>query len=65
MGVIYDMLEQYNDILVVDDLCEILRCGKNTAYKLLQDREIASRIMGGKYIIPKSEVVKFLAQISV
>lgn len=62
---IYEVLEQYNDILVIHDLCEILRCGKNIAYRLLQDGEIPSRIMGGKYIIPKLEVVKFLAQISV
>lgn len=59
------MLEKYRDILVIDDLCEVLHCGKNTAYRLLHSGDIASLIVGGKYIIPKTEVLKFLSKNSV
>ena len=29
------MLEEYRDLLTVEDLCEILMIGKNSAYTLL------------------------------
>lgn len=59
------MLEEYNDVLVIEDLCKVLRCGKNTAYQILHDKQIASRIIGGKYIIPKTEVIKFLTKFNI
>ena len=54
------MLKNYNDVLEVQDLCEILGIGKNTAYKLLQNNIIPNRRIGRKYIIPKCGVIKYL-----
>lgn len=54
------MLEKYKDVITVDDLCEILRIGRNSAYKLLRSNEIPSRRLMGKYIIPKTGVIHFL-----
>ena len=31
---------EFNDIITVDELCEILMIGKNMAYRLLNDGEI-------------------------
>lgn len=54
------MLKNYNDVLEVQDLCEILGIGKNTAYKILQNNIIPNRRIGRKYIIPKYGVIKYL-----
>jgi hypothetical protein len=35
------LLNQENDILTVDDLCEVLRIGKNAAYKLINSGKIS------------------------
>ena len=54
------MLEKYKDVLGVEDLCEILGIGKNTAYKILKDNTIPNRRIGRKYIIPKCGLIKYL-----
>ena len=54
------MLEEYQDVLTVDDLCTILRVGRNSAYKMLQTSKIPSRRLRGKYIIPKAGVIDYL-----
>ena len=56
------MLNKYNDILTVEELCEVLRIGKNTAYKLLKSGEIKSIKIGKVYKIPKKSVRKYLEQ---
>ena len=54
------MLNKYNDILTVEELCEVLRIGKNTAYKLLKNNDIKSVKIGKIYKIPKKSVRKYL-----
>ncbi len=54
------MLNKYSDILTVEELCEVLRIGKNTAYKLLKSDEIKSIKIGKIYKIPKKSVKKYL-----
>ncbi len=54
------MLSKYPDVVSVNELKEILRVGKNTIYKLLQDNTIKSIKIGKKYIIPKSSIINFL-----
>lgn len=54
------MLNRYNDILTVDELCEVLKIGKNTAYALLKSGEIKSVKIGRVYKIPKRSVIKYL-----
>lgn len=56
------MLNKYSDILTVEELCEVLRIGKNTAYKLLKSDEIKSIKIGKIYKIPKKSVRKYLEQ---
>ena len=54
------MLERYKDVLTVDDLCKILRIGKNSAYDLLKNNLIFHIKIKRKYIIPKIAVITYL-----
>ena len=54
------MLKNYKDILSVEELCEILSIGKNTAYRLLRSGEIKSVRIGKVYKIPKECLIKYL-----
>ena len=58
------MLAKYDDVLSIDDVCEILHIGKNTAYKLLGSNEIPNRKIRRKYIIPKIGMINYLNKIS-
>ena len=56
------MLEDYKDILTVSQLKEILNYKSNTTvYKLLNEGIIkARRVQGGRWLIPKENVINFL-----
>ena len=58
------MFESYPDVITIDDLQSMLHIGRNTAYKILQDKLIKTLKIGKKYISPKASVVKFVASIS-
>ena len=50
------MLENYQDILEIKDICAVLRIGRKTAYKLLQSGQIPYRKVGRNYKIRKEEL---------
>lgn len=54
------MLNNCRDILTVDELCEVLRIGKNTAYQLLKGGKIKSIKVGNIYKIPKYAVIDYI-----
>lgn len=54
------MLKNYKDILSVEDLCEILSIGKNTAYRLLKSGEIKAIRIGKVYKIPKKSITDYI-----
>ena len=54
------MLKNYKEILSVEDLCEILSIGKNTAYRLLKSGEIKAIRIGKVYKIPKEYLINYL-----
>lgn len=54
------MLEQYNELLTIDELCETLMIGKNLAYRLLKENKIKAFRIGKKWKIPKASVETFL-----
>lgn len=56
------MLEQYEDVLTVMQLQEILGIGRNTAYALLNTKAIPSIRIGKKWRIPKDAVLHYLGQ---
>lgn len=54
------MLNQYDEIITIDELCDILMIGKNLAYRLLTEKKIKAFRIGKKWRIPKSSVEQFI-----
>lgn len=54
------MLKNEPEVLTVLEVAGILRVGKNKAYDLVRDGKISSIKIGGKIIVPKMCLVKFL-----
>lgn len=54
------MLNDYGDILTVDELCEVLRVSENVAYRLIRENTIPAFKVGRIYKIPKKAVENFI-----
>lgn len=53
------MFENYSDVVGANELCEMLKIGKNTAYKLLSTGEIISVRVGRCIKIPKVYIIDY------
>ncbi len=53
------MLEDYSDVLNIDDLCEILHISRKSAYRFLKQGEIPYKRIGRVYRIRKSVLIDF------
>jgi len=56
------MLEDYPDIITVEQLRKILKIGRNTAYKIINSNMIKSVRIGKIHKIPKSNVIEYLGK---
>lgn len=56
------MLEKYQDVLDVDDLCNILRISRNGTYELLRTGQIGGFRIGRTWKIPKIALETYLTQ---
>ena len=56
------IFSEYPDVISITDLMAMLKVGRNTAYKLLNENMIKTIKIGKKYIIPKISVIQFLQQ---
>ena len=54
------MLTEYKDILLPEDVQKILHIGRNTVYTYLAEGRIKSIKVGGKYRIPKLYLLEFI-----
>ena len=54
------MFNEYPDLITVVQLQKMLNIGRNTAYKLLQDKIIKSIRIGKVHKIPKINVIEYL-----
>ncbi|MCR5776263.1 MAG: helix-turn-helix domain-containing protein [Lachnospiraceae bacterium] len=54
------LLKDYNDILLPEDVQKILQTGRNTVYNYLAEGKIKSLKIGGKYRIPKLYLLEFI-----
>ena len=52
--------ENYNDMVSIDDLCEMLSIGKNTAYHLLSTNQIHAFKIGRIWKIPRDSVSEYV-----
>ena len=56
------MFNDYNDLLTVDEACEILKVGHNTLYSLLGKGELKGFRCGRVWKIPKLAVEKYILE---
>ena len=54
------MFEEYPDIVTVEEMSDMLRCGKNAAYQYLNSGEIKAIRNGKRFLIPKIAVCEFV-----
>lgn len=54
------MFEDYNDIVTVDELCYMLRIGRNKAYQLLRSGRIGAFRDGRLWMIPNEAVIEYI-----
>ena len=59
----YNILSDYPDVLLPDDLMEILKISKTTTYKILKDGTIKSIKVGRHYKIPKNFIIEYLINV--
>lgn len=52
--------EVYSDLVTVEEICEILSIGKNTAYRLLKNHEISAFRIGRMWKIPRESVSNYI-----
>ena len=50
------------DFLTVNDLCDELGIGKNTAYKLIKEKKIKSAKFGRRHLIHCDEVKRYISE---
>ena len=54
------MFEDYNDMITVEELCYMLRIGRNKAYELLRSGRIGVFRDGRLWMIPKVAVIEYI-----
>jgi len=56
------MFENYSDVVTVEQLSEMLKIGRNTAYELVRANIIPSVRVGRGIRIPKTAIITYLNQ---
>lgn len=54
------MFEKFNDVVNINELSEMLHIKKYKAYQLVKENKIKRLDTGKPYLIPKSEVIRFV-----
>jgi len=54
------MFRDYPDVVTVEQLCEMLHIGRNSAYTLIKEKKIRHIRIGKKIKIPKSMIIEFI-----
>ena len=55
-----NLFTDYNEIVSVKDIMQMIGVGRGKALKLLREGKIKSVRMGLKYIVPKQSVIDYL-----
>ena len=56
------MFENYDDVVTINEVTEMLKIGKNTAWKLIHSGQIKTFNIGKCVKIPKKSVVDYVTQ---
>lgn len=54
------MFEQYEDMVTIDDVCQMLNIGKNNAYRLLKEGKLHAFKIGRIWKISKLSVMEYV-----
>jgi len=54
------MFNDYDEILTLEQIMEILVIGRNTAYKLLQSGELKGFLLANKWRIPRQALEDYI-----
>ena len=54
------MLEQYGDILTVNEVQEILKINRKTVYRLIKSKKFFGKKIGKVYRIPKQSICEYI-----
>jgi len=54
------LFEMYGDLLTVEELCEALMIGKNTAYEILNSGQLRAFREGSRWKIPRESVALYI-----
>lgn len=54
------LFNDYEDVLTVKELMQILKIGRNSCYELLKNGSISAIKVGTQYRIPKTNLIEFL-----
>lgn len=54
------MFEQYEDMVTIDDVCQMLNIGKNGAYRLLKEGKLHAFKIGRIWKISKFSVMEYV-----
>ena len=57
-------IEQLPLVLRIDELMPVLKIGRNAAYALVRSGQIKALRIGSSYRIPRSELLRFLGELS-
>jgi len=58
------MFEQYNDLVTVEEFCEMLSVGKNAAYKLLASGQLKCFRYNRVWKMPKHGIIEYIRKAS-
>lgn len=56
------MFKNYDDVITINEVTEMLKIGKNTAWKLIHSGEIRAFNIGKSVKIPKKSVIEYVIQ---
>ncbi len=54
------IFREYDDVVSVEDVMQMLHVGRSAVYKLLNEEKIKTVRIGKKFIIPKRSIIEFL-----
>ena len=54
------MFNEYPDLLTSEQVCKLLKIGKNKLYEILQNKTIPCLKIGKKYLIPKILLIEYI-----
>lgn len=54
------MFEQYNDVVTIEEMAEMMGIGRNCAYNLLHSKKVKAFRNGRNWRIPKQAIIEYI-----